>query len=111
MWQKYVIIRDRPSDKLQIREFAVLEPMPKYTEIQDTREEDYSLLCEEIYDAQKIKSAIAEGRKPLIAALRTASLYPIGSHAEMIADSVMEIYKSEDAVSAELLFDDTDQLG
>jgi hypothetical protein len=110
MWQKYVIIKDRPSGKLRIREFAVLEPMPRYSEIQDTREEDYALLCEENYDAREIESAIAEGRRTLIAALRTASLYPISTHAEVIADSVMKMYQSEGAASAELLFDDTDLL-
>jgi hypothetical protein len=110
MWQKYVISKDSPDGKLQIREYAVLEPMPRYSEIQDTREEDYALLCEENYDARTIAAAIGEGRRTLIAALRTASLYPISNHAEVIADSVMEMYRSEGEASAELLFDDADLL-
>jgi hypothetical protein len=110
MWQKYQISKNDASEKLHIREFAVLENVPRLSEISDINQEGYALLCEESYDSQDVASAIMEGRKALIGVLRTQNMYPISVYAEAIAESVIELYDSEARNSVELLFDDTDLL-
>jgi hypothetical protein len=40
--------------------------------------------------------------------LRTDNLYPIGTYADVIAETVIEIYGMNDHSSKELLFDDLD---
>ncbi|MFZ0242578.1 MAG: hypothetical protein WAL90_13110 [Desulfobacterales bacterium] len=110
MWQKYRITKNDASEKLHIREFAVLENVPRMSEIADINQEDYSLLCEESYDSQDVTSAIVEGKTALIGVLRTRNMYPISVYAEAIAESVIELYDSKAPDSVELLFDDTDLL-
>lgn len=110
MWQKYRITKNEESEKLHIREFAVLENVPRMSEIADINQEDYSLLCEESYDSQQVASAIVEGKTALINVLRTRNMYPISVYADAIAESVIELYDSEAPDPVELLFDDTDLL-
>ena len=110
MWQKYQISKNDASEKLHIREFAVLENVPRLSEIADINQEGYSLLCEESYDSQDVASAIEEGKTALIGVLRTQNLYPNSVYAEAIAESVIELYDSEAQNPVELLFDDTDLL-
>jgi hypothetical protein len=57
-----------------------------------------------------IKNAISEGKEALVSALRTDNLYPIGTYANIIADSVIELYGTDGKLSRELLFDDLDLL-
>ena len=45
-------------------------------------------------------------KEALVSTLRTDNLYPISTYADLIADSVMEIYDKKDNVCKELLFDD-----
>jgi len=69
-----------------------------------------SLLCEEAYDYQTIKSAISAGKDELITALRTNNMYPPGIYAARIADAVIDLHRSKDRESVELLFDDINLL-
>ena len=69
MKQKYLIMKNDEKDKLIIRELGELD------------KDMYSLLCEEIYDSENIKSAVAKGKTTLISALRTENLFPIGIYA------------------------------
>jgi len=110
MWQKYQISKNDASEKLHIREFAVLENVPRLSEITDINQEGYSLLCEESYDSQDVAAAILEGKTALIGVLRTQNMYPISVYAEAIAESVIELYDSKAQDSVELLFDDSDLL-
>ncbi len=98
MKQKYLISKDNGKDKLVIREFAELD------------KEMFSLLCEEVYDDEAIESSIAKGKASLISTLRTQNMYPSGSYADKIAESVITIYGSEKNQSTELFFDDIDLL-
>ena len=98
MKQKYLILNDKENKQIKIQEFAELN------------KEMLSLLCEEAYDYRTIKSAISAGKDELIAALRTNNMYPPGIYAEQIADSVIELHRSEDRESVELLFDDINLL-
>lgn len=108
MWQKYLITKNEKSDKLHISEFAVLENLPRRSEIADANANDYDLLCEETYDSREVASAITEGKPALISVLRTRNLYPNSVYVEAIADSVIELYDSAKRRSVELVFDDCD---
>ena len=98
MKQKYLILNDKENKQIKIQEFAELN------------KETLSLLCEEAYDYQTIKPAISAGKDELIAALRTNNMYPPGIYAEQIADAVIELNRSKDRESVELLFDDINLL-
>ena len=98
MKQKYLILKNDDTNKLTIREFAELEP------------DIYSLACEETYDDKVIKSAITRDKKALISTLRTTNLFPLGSYAEKIAESVINLYSSENDQSQELFFNDKDYI-
>lgn len=94
MKQKYTIQRNDADNALLLQEYGELD------------KEIMSLLCEETYAAETIKTALASGKKELIAALRTRNMYPPSVMADKIADAVMTLYQSEGAPTAEILFDD-----
>ena len=94
MKQKYLILKNDNTNKLIIKEFVELD-----------ERDVYSLACEETYDGEVIKSAIKSGKEALISTLRTTNLYPPGSYAEKIAESVINLYSSENDQSQELFFD------
>jgi len=96
--QKYTIIKDLRNKELIIREFAELD------------KETLSLLCEETYASKAILTAMKAGKNTLIASLRTNNLYPPNRYIEKIADSVIDLYKSEDVESLDLFFDDIELL-
>ncbi|MEA1949383.1 MAG: hypothetical protein U9N83_19045, partial [Thermodesulfobacteriota bacterium] len=99
MKQKYLILKDGNTNELTIREFVELD-----------ERDVYSLACEETYDGEIIKSAITSGKEALISTLRTTNLYPPGSYAEKISESVINLYSSENDQSQELFFDDKDYI-
>ena len=98
MKQKYLILNDKKNKQFKIQEFAELN------------KEMLSLLCEEAYDYQTLKSAISAGKDELVIALRTNNMYPPGIYAAQIADAVIELHQSKDRESVELLFDDINLL-
>ncbi len=93
MRQKYVILKNDEKNELILRAFAEL----------DTAE--LVLACEETYDEKIIKSTIPKGKRALVSILRTQNIYPPGLYAEIIAESVMELYDSKNINTKELLFD------
>jgi hypothetical protein len=99
MKQKFLILKNEKKNELTIQEFAELE-----------KRDEYTLLCEETYNAGTIASAISKGKQALISTLRTISLYPPGSYAAKIAESVMNLYNSASDQSITLFFDDRDFL-
>jgi hypothetical protein len=98
MKQKYTIIKDNENKQLIIREFAELD------------KEVLSLLCEEAYSNDTIRSAINTGKDAVISTIRTNNLYPVRKYAERIADAVIDLYASKDKESADILFDDIELL-
>ena len=98
MKQKYLILKNDEKTKLIIREFAELD------------KEIFSFLCEETFDDESVKSAIAIGEDALIETLRTKNLFPIGICAKAIAVAVTKMYESGNDQSVELFFDDHDLL-
>ncbi len=99
MKQKYLILKNDEKNELTIQEFAELE-----------KRDEYTLLCEETYNAGTIAAAISKGKKTLISILRTINLYPPSLYAAKIAESVMNLYKSTSDQSIALFFDDRDFL-
>ena len=109
MKQKFLIQKVAKNNDLSIKEYANLEREHKNNVLNSTQEA-FSLLCEETYDTQRMLCAIEKGKKDLVAAIRTHNMYPILVHAEKIADSVIELYHTEENLSVELLFDDKELL-
>jgi hypothetical protein len=70
-----------------------------------------ALLCEESFDTDEIKAAIAEGKEALIKCLRSNNMYPPAVYASRIAESVNTLFNQEDDTTAELMFDDKKLLG
>ncbi|MGD9057501.1 MAG: hypothetical protein PVJ41_16255 [Desulfobacterales bacterium] len=108
MKQRYHISRDEKTSELRIEEYAVIAGNIKRHEISAIARNDFTLLCTETYEGKAIKEAISEGKEALVTILRTDNLYPIGTYADVIAESVIEIYGNNDHFSKELLFDDLD---
>lgn len=108
MKQRYHISRDEKTSELRIEEYAVIAGNIKRHEISAIARNDFTLLCTETYEGKAIKKAISEGKEALVTILRTDNLYPIGTYADVIAESVIEIYGNNDHFSKELLFDDLD---
>ena len=108
MKQRYLISRDAKTSELTIEEYAVTAGNMKRHEINAIALDDFTLLCIESYEGTIIKKAISQGKEALVAALRTDNLYPISIYANVIADSVIEIYDKNGSLSKELLFDDLD---
>jgi hypothetical protein len=106
MKQRYFICRDEKTNELTIEEYAVVTGNPKTYEISGLTPDDFTLLCIETYEGKKIRKAISQGKEALVSTLRTDNLYPISTYADLIADSVMEIYDKKDNICKELLFDD-----
>jgi len=98
MKQKYLISKENDQKKMIIKEFAELD------------KERFSLLCEEEYDNNIIKSAISKGKETLISELRTNNMYPPGVYAEKIAQAVIDIFASKESQYIELSFNDIDLL-
>ena len=106
MKQKYHLNKDMKTKTLTIQEFAVLSAdtgKQKYPEVQG---DQYSLLCEQTYDAREVKSASSTGKDELIMLLRNQHFFPIGIYMEKIADVVMDMYASKGEQNEELVFDD-----
>ncbi|MGB2690499.1 MAG: hypothetical protein WBC36_16075 [Desulfobacterales bacterium] len=98
MKQKYSILKNDEKTAIIIREFAELD------------KEIFSLLCEETFEDETVKSAIAKDKATLIKTLRTQNLFPLGIYAEKIAEAVTKMYESGDDQPVELLFNDIDLL-
>jgi hypothetical protein len=106
MKQKYHLRKDVKAKTLLIQEFAVLNAntgKQKYPEIQD---DDYSLLCEQTYNAREVKSASSTGKDDLIMLLRNQHFFPIGTYMEKIADVVQGMFAAKGEQYEELMFDD-----
>jgi hypothetical protein len=110
MRQKYLITRNEETNQLSIKEFAVLEKTYKYIYNTDLAKDNFSFLYKETYDNEVIKFAIAEGKEVLINTLRTRNMFPIETYIDAIAESVIDLYSSQQNLSVELVFDDKDLL-
>ena len=110
MRQKYHIFKNIEKNELFIQEYAVVDGRPKRGDLPKIHEENFALLCEQIYDARAIKSSISSGKESLILLLRNPHFFPIHQYIQKIADTVISLYASKDKESMVLIFDDVDLL-
>ena len=110
MKQRYFISRDEKTSELTIEEYAMIAGNLKRQEISALAKDDFTLLCIEYYEGQMIKKAISQGKESLVSVLRTDNLYSISIYANLIADSVIDLYGKDGKLSRELLFDDLNLL-
>lgn len=106
MKQKYSIRKDIKAKTLLIQEFAVLTADTGKQKYPDVQDDDYSLVCEQIYSARDVKSASSTGKDDLILLLRNQHFFPIQTYMDKIADVVMEMYASKGEQYEDLVFDD-----
>lgn len=110
MRQKFIISQNSDKNELRIREYAIIDKIPKNAITSVLQKENYSLLGEETYRTEIVLRSISKGRGALVETLRTHNLYPIKPYAQKIAESVISLYKLSNDNSVELFFDDVDLL-
>ena len=118
MKQKYRIWKNEKEKNLHIQEYAVLAAESRKQKLPGLQDEDFSLLCEQIYAAEEVRKASSKGKDELIFFLRNKHFYPIGVYMNLIADTVIAMYAADGEQNEYLVFDDkvdllgdSDQLG
>ena len=106
MLQRYDITMDDQTNRLSIREFAVLETKSRKRDTFKPIKKDYSLLHEVSYDGDIIRAAIGEGREALIVQLRSGDFFPIYPCAEVLAERVTGLFNGNSEPDSEVFFDD-----
>jgi hypothetical protein len=106
MKQKYRIWKNVEGKNLHIQEYAVLTADSRKQKLPGLQDEDFSLLCEQIYEAEAVKKASAKGKEELIFFLRNQHFFPIGIYMDLIADTVIGMYASQGEQNENLIFDD-----
>ena len=106
MLQRYNVARDDQTNRLSIKEYAVLDTKShrrnNYQPIQKT----YSIVHEVSFDCDAIRAAISEGQKALISTIRSGDFFPIYSCIELIANRVTELFNGTSQTAIEVFFDD-----
>ena len=108
MRQRYIISKEGIANDLIIREYAVIGKDPSQTYGTIPLKDEYAFLYQENYKGEDIDPSISRGTDDLIAMIRTDNMFPIGLLANKIAESVVELYRSSEDGSTELLFDDAE---
>jgi len=106
MLQRYDLSRNDQTNRLSIKEFAVLESKSRTRDKYKPIQKDYSLIHEVSYDGDIIRAAIREGQIALISELRSDDFFPIGSCAKIIAESVTGLFNGNTEPVSEVFFDD-----
>ncbi len=106
MLQRYDISMDNDTNRISIREFAVIGRKPRKSEYYDLTLEDFSLIHEVSYDVDTIRAAIQEGSEALISEFRSDDFFPIGSCAKIIAEKVTGLFNGNTEPVSEVFFDD-----
>ena len=107
MLEKYFIYRDIKSGNLTIEEKAVVDPIPRGSDVNHLSDDVFHLVYSVTYSKEKIDSAIGNGRSSLIATIRNRNFFPIKIHCEAIADAILRIFNNNET-SEELFFDAKD---
>ncbi len=106
MLQRYDMSRNDLTNRLSIKEFAVLETKSHKRNNYQPIQKNYSLLHEVSFDNDIIRSAIKEGQKALISVLRSGDFFPISPCVELIAKSVTDLFNGTSESNFEMFFDD-----
>ena len=106
MLQRYDISMDNDTNRLSIKEFAVIGRKPGKSEYYDFALEKFSLIHEVSFDGDIIRAAIQEGSEALILELRSDAFFPIGSCAKIIAEGVTGFLDGNPEPVSKVFFDD-----
>ena len=106
MLQRYNLSMDNDTNRLSIKEFAVIGRKPRKSEYYDYTLETFSLIHEVSLDVDIIRAAIQEGADALISEIRSPAFFPIGSCAEVIAETVTGFLNGNTDPVSEVFFDD-----
>ena len=106
MKQKYQITKNTKDRQLIIQEYAVLTGTLRRKDFPGAQDDEFSILCEQTYDAKVITAAVKDGKPALINLLRTRNLFPIGMYMDKIADTVISMVAAKGDQSELLVFDD-----
>ena len=110
MKQKYRIWKKVKGKELLIQEYAVLTAQSRKQKLPGLADEDFSLLCEQTYQADEVKKATSHGKDELILLLRSQHFFPIGTYINLIADTVTSMYAAKGDQHEDLIFDDKEIL-
>jgi hypothetical protein len=97
---------DDDTDRLSIKEFAVIGRKPRKSDYYNMALENFSLIHEVTFDADTIRAAIKEGSEALISELRSDDFFPIGSCSKVIAEKVTGFLNGDAEPVSEVYFDD-----
>ena len=106
MKQKYQITKNTKDRQLVIQEYAVLTGTLRRKDFPGVQDDEFSILCEQTYDAKSVKDSISQGKPALINLLRTRHFFPIGLYMDKIADTVITMFAAKGDQSELLAFDD-----
>ena len=106
MLQRYDISMDDDTNRLSIKEFAVIGRKPRKSDNYNMALENFSLIHEVTFDVDTIRGAIKEGSEALISELRSDDFFPIGSCSKVIAEKVTGFFNGEAEPVSEVYFDD-----
>ena len=106
MLQRFDISLDAETNRLSIKEFAVIERQLRKRDSYEPAKENFSLMYEAAYDGKDIREAINTGDGALISALRSDNFFPISACVELIAERVIELFNGNSDSFSELYFDD-----
>ena len=110
MKQKFRIWKKAKGKELLIEEYAVLTAASRKQKFPRLINEDFSLLCEQTYQADEVMKATSRGKDELILFLRSRHFFPIGIYMNLIADTVTTMYSSKGEQHEDLIFDDKEIL-
>jgi len=106
MKQKFRLWKNEKDKKLQIQEYAVLTADSRKQKLPGLQDEDFSLLCEQNYQAEEVAAVTSKGKDELILFLRNQHFFPIGVYMDLIADTVIAMYATKGEQHQDLVFDD-----
>lgn len=110
MKHKYRIWKKAKGKELLIQEYAVLTAASRKQKHPGLINQDFSLLCEQSYQADEVKKATSQGHDEVIQLLRSQHFFPIGTYMNLIADTVISMYASKGDQHEDLIFDDKEIL-
>ena len=97
---------DDETNRLSIKEFAVIGRKPRKSDYYNMALENFSLIHEVTFDVDTIRAAIKEGSEALISELRSDDFFPIGSCSKVIAEKVTGFFNGDAEPVSEVYFDD-----
>ncbi len=97
---------DDDTNRLSIKEFAVIGRKPRKSDYYNMSLENFSLIHEVTFDVDTIRAAIQEGSEALISELRSDDFFPIDPCSKIIAEKVTGFFNGDAEPVSEVYFDD-----